>query len=104
MLVNAIKKEKLLRIRRQRSLDEKVNVRLRCTLDIRCRTTEFRAFDHIVERVFEQIHGHLTGNPIAAAVVARMNGGYAESRLPLVTIMDMLLFAGTATGAPSGAS
>jgi hypothetical protein len=46
----------------------------------------------------------VTGRPIAAAVVARMNGGYAQSRLPLVTMMDMLLVSGTATGAFPGAS
>jgi hypothetical protein len=30
-------------------------------------------------------------SPIAAAVVDRMNGGYAQSSEPLVTMMDMLL-------------
>jgi hypothetical protein len=32
----------------------------------------------------------VTGRPIAAAVVARMKGGYAQSSDPLVTMIDML--------------
>jgi hypothetical protein len=36
---------------------------------------------------------------MAAAVVARMNGGYAQSSDPFVTIIDMLLVSGAATGA-----
>lgn len=34
-----------------------------------------------------------TSKSMAAAVVARMNGGYAQSRVPLVTISDMRLVA-----------
>ena len=36
----------------------------------------------------------VTSTPIAAAVVARMKGGYAQSSVPLVTMMviDLALF------------